>query len=106
MKQLWKPTFWAKTLVLLLILVQFVCVSVFVFWLADYSFHANNGTYALLSALVLFITDIVFGIAIFNSDSPNAYKLTWLFAVFAKSVRAAVRKRHQCPVRVADVRLR
>lgn len=83
MKQLLKPTFWAKTLVLLLILVQFVCVAVFVFWLADYSFNANNGTYALLSALVLFITDIVFGIAIFNSDSPNAYKLTWLFAVFA-----------------------
>ena len=77
-----KPGYWQKLVFALLFLVQLLAVIVLLIYGVD---RLNKfGPQAILVLIgVVFFADIAVAVYIFNSPSPDIYKLSWTFAVFA-----------------------
>ena len=76
-----RPGYWQKILLLLIFLVQFLIVVGLV--IALYDLFAQNTRVLLYLIAILFFVDLAFAVYIMNSPSPDVYKLSWLFIVFA-----------------------
>ena len=76
-----RPGYWQKVLLLFILAVQFIALVGLVIWLID--FLSTDPSIVLYLIAVLFAVDVVFAVYIMNSPSPDVYKLSWLFIVFA-----------------------
>ena len=73
--------FWPKLLIALIILVQLIALIVGLIVLTD--FAAGKGPYLILALIgIVFLLDIIVAITIINNDTPDVYKISWIFIVF------------------------
>lgn len=84
-----RPGYWQKLFLLLLFLIQLLAVVVLILWLVD--FLGGKGYQVVLIFIgVVFFVDVVMAVYILNTPSPDVYKLSWIFAVFALPVGGAL----------------
>ena len=77
-----------KALTALVLLLQFLVIFGLLIFLStklgsDPETMAKQARYIYYGLAVIFITDIIIGVIIVNNDTPEVYKVTWLFFVFA-----------------------
>lgn len=85
-----RPGYWQKLVLFLIFLVQFLAVVVLLIWLFD-RINKGAGPLGILIALgLVFAVDVAFAVFIFNTPSPDVYKLSWLFLVFLIPVGGAL----------------
>ena len=77
-----RPGYWQKLVLFLIFLVQLLAVVALLIWLIDLAGSQGYG-FMLAFVAVAFIADLLTAIFIFSTPSPDVYKLSWLFAVFA-----------------------
>ena len=91
MKKLVKPSFWPKLFIGLLLFLQIVVLIGLLFWLLSVVTDGTlSSSYILFFVILIYAFNSVLGIYIINSDSPYAYKVAWLFVVFALPVGGAL----------------
>ena len=84
-----RPGYWQKLILGLVLAIQFLAVSALLIWL--YESLAENGPWAVLLFIgVAFIVDIFLAVYIFSTPSPDVYKLSWLFLVFLIPIGGAL----------------
>ncbi len=84
-----RPGYWQKLVLGLILLAQFLAVAALLIWL--YESLASNGPWAVLILVgVAFFFDIFIAVYIFATPSPDVYKLSWMFLVFALPVGGAL----------------
>lgn len=77
-----RPGYWQKLVLFLIFLVQFLAVVTLLIILFDRADAA--GPHVVLSLIgVIFAADIFTAVYILNTPSPDVYKLSWIFLVFA-----------------------
>ena len=73
--------YWPKLLVILILAVQVIAIIFLIVFLTDLA--ANNGPYLVLALIgLVFLADVCISIYIINTDTPDVYKITWVFVVF------------------------
>jgi len=85
-----RPGFWQKTLLLLVLLVQVLGLIVLLIFLFDRIGKGGGAQGILITIGFIFFIDIFFSVYILNSPSPDIYKLSWMFVVFAIPVGGAI----------------
>ena len=78
--KLFRPGFFQKAFIAILLLIQFLLWIAFFVFVAIYTVFSP---WAVLIIASLFVLNVITGLYIFNSSSPDAYKLSWMIAVFA-----------------------
>ena len=77
--------FWPRALVALILFIQLIAILTIIISVTD--LMAGNGPYVILLGIgLLFLLDILVSVYIVNNDTPEIYKLTWIFVVFALPV--------------------
>ena len=77
--------FYPKLIIGLVLGIQLIAVIVGIIVLGD--LFATSGPYVTLAVIgVVFFLDIVVSIFIINNDTPDVYKITWIFVVFVLPV--------------------
>lgn len=85
-----RPGYWQKLVLFLLFLVQFLAVVILLIWLFDRINKGGGPTGILIAIGVIFAVDVAFAVFIMNTDSPDVYRLSWLFLVFLIPVGGAL----------------
>ena len=84
-----RPGYWQKILLFLIFLVQFLAVVIAVICLFDYvAYIGYQPLFAFFG--IIFFLDVALAVYILNSPSPDIYRLSWLFLVFAIPVGGAL----------------
>lgn len=77
-----RPGYWQKILLFLIFLIQFLIVVIGVICLFDYvAYIGYQPLFAFFG--IIFFVDVALAVYILNSPSPDVYRLSWLFLVFA-----------------------
>ena len=81
--------FWPKLLIGLILLVQIIAVITLIILLADAA--ATNGPMLVLILIgIVFLGDVITAVTIINNDTPDVYKISWLFLVFLLPIAGLV----------------
>lgn len=84
MKKLFTPSFWPKLFCGLLLIAQLLLVTLGLFVLLGLiTDPAQSSSFILFFLAIIFVADVIIAIMIINSDSAPAYKVAWMFFVFA-----------------------
>ena len=77
-----------KVVIAILLLAQFLVIFGLLIWASTkigttVEEIGRQARYIYYGLAIIFVTDLILGLVIINSDSPEVYKITWLFFVFA-----------------------
>ena len=77
-----KPGFWQKSLIAIILLAQIGFIVGILIW--AFNTADRSGPHTLLGLVTfIFVIDIIAAVWIINTPSPDIYRLTWMFVVFA-----------------------
>ncbi len=87
--KLFRNGYWQKVLIALIFLAQLIAVLALFVWLIDYA--GSRGPTVILHAIALiFAADIALSVYIISTPSPDVYKISWLFLVYALPIGGAL----------------